>query len=157
MIIPIMLKTDLERFMEKVDIGECWLWTASKYHHGYGCFHFRGRMWQAHRVAWILYESEIPDGLYVLHRCNVKSCVRPSHLYLGSQDDNMKDAVRAGVMKGRRVPQGSEHGMSKLSDADVLEIRRRHPSTPATELAREFDVSWGMIYRILRRSSWKHI
>lgn len=76
----------------------CYLWTARCSSYGYGTFRdgriATRKMWQAHRVAWILYRGEIPTGLSVLHKCDTRQCVNPAHLFLGTRQDNMDDMVK---------------------------------------------------------------
>lgn len=87
------------RFWSKVLIGnECWEWQAACHRHGHGMFALRGRMHYAHRVAWELWYGPVPDGLFVLHRCDNPPCARPDHLFLGTQTDNMADAFQKGRM-----------------------------------------------------------
>lgn len=90
-----MRKSVSERFWEKVDkSGECWVWTASTHHQwGYGHFKFRGKVAQAHRVSWEMHNGPIPEGLLVCHRCDNPPCIRPAHLFLGTDADNATDMV----------------------------------------------------------------
>jgi len=75
------MSTLAERFWAKVDkTGDCWLWTASKYHDGYGQFRVGDRPRRAHRVAYELVRGPIPDGLVLDHLCRVHACVNPDHL-----------------------------------------------------------------------------
>lgn len=75
----------------------CWLWTAGKSGNGYGAFKLKdGSQVPAHRMAWELARGPIPDGLYVLHRCDNRQCVRPEHLFLGSARDNALDMMAKG-------------------------------------------------------------
>ena len=93
-----------ERFWEKVAITRgCWLWTGRPRNaYGYGRLRLGGEhdpTTNAHRVAWLLANGPIPEGLWVLHRCDNARCVRPDHLFLGTPADNIHDMDR----KGRRV------------------------------------------------------
>ena len=86
----------VDRFWRRVSKGdECWLWTAYK-SGGYGvlCCGRRGLNRRAHRVAWEITNGPIPEGLYVCHSCDNPSCVRPAHLFLGTQSHNMSDMWR---------------------------------------------------------------
>lgn len=76
----------------------CWLWMRSYDEDGYGQVHHNGKRYRTHRLAWELYRGEIPNGLLVLHKCDVTACVNPDHLFLGTVQDNATDRVR----KGRR-------------------------------------------------------
>jgi len=100
------MRTLEERFWAKVKTdGACWLWqgavTGSQ---GYG--QFRGKSHHpemAHRVSWELAHGPLPDGKWVLHRCDVPRCVRPDHLYLGTPWDNAQDSREAGRIRGVRA------------------------------------------------------
>ncbi len=85
-----------ERFEIKYvkDPSGCWLWTACTNSSGYGCFNFEGKWAMAHRVSWELVNGNIKKGMQVLHTCDVPRCVNPSHMFLGTKSDNMKDAVK---------------------------------------------------------------
>ena len=96
------LRASLEaRFWAKVDVtGDCWLWTGAKNHQGYGRVQLGRRgegVIRAHRLAWQLANGDsIPSGMFVCHTCDTPSCVRPSHLWLGTRLDNMRDCARKG-------------------------------------------------------------
>jgi len=96
-------ETDIKNFWKKVKkTPGCWLWTASLVSkNGYGKFHFKltGKTYRnisAHRASYTINTGPIPDKLFVLHRCDVKHCVRPDHLFLGTQQDNVRDCVSKG-------------------------------------------------------------
>ena len=86
------------RFWPKVDRKEsgCWLWNANKNNKGYGMFHVIGNKKLAHRISWQLRYGEIPEGMHVLHLCNTPACVKPTHLFLGTHQENMQDKLNHG-------------------------------------------------------------
>lgn len=86
------------RFFAKVAKGDgCWLWTGATHRNGYGSFKLRGgRQVRAHRFSWELARGPVPDGLSVLHRCDNRRCVRPEHLFVGTQRENLSDMVAKG-------------------------------------------------------------
>lgn len=100
-------KSAIERFMGRV-IPEpnsgCWLWTGGTNGvDGYGAFYANGRMIPAHRFILQHLGVEIPDGLFSCHRCNVKSCCNPAHLYVADNQTNLQDAARDGLMANQNV------------------------------------------------------
>ena len=101
-----------QRFWERVDRGEgCWLWCGLRLATGYGQIRTPDDSQElAHRVAWKWAYGEIPHGKYVLHRCDIKLCVRPDHLYLGGAKENARDAIEAGVL-----PRGANHSKGRLT------------------------------------------
>ncbi len=132
-------------------LGRCWVWTGYKVH-GYGRFFCDGRHHMAHRFAWTLDNGAIPDGVKILHKCDNPPCVR--HLFSGTQAENVADMIA----KGRRaVLLGAAHGMAKLSEKQVLEIRSRYKPGIGGALAAEFGVGKLVVSRIVRRVSWKHL
>lgn len=84
-----------KRFWAKVNKTDgCWLWTGSTRWFGHGALHVNGRRTLTHRYSWTLANGPIPDGQSVLHRCDTPACVRPDHLFLGTQTDNVADMVQ---------------------------------------------------------------
>lgn len=143
-----------EKFWEKVDKkseSECWVWLGAITDDGYGSF------WSklSHRVAWELTYGPIPKGKYICHHCDNPSCVNPSHLFLGTQLDNMQDMV----YKGRSYDHSGENNPKvKLSELDVLEIRRLSSlGVSAYKLSKMFLVSATNIHAIIKRQTWKQI
>jgi hypothetical protein len=152
----------VERFWAKVDkSGECWEWTAGLNNTGgYGVFHLNlGKPVLAHRYSYIIHHPLTNDlwehrEICVCHRCDNPKCVNPAHLFLGSRSDNMKDMV----MKGRGLT-GEKNGHSKLTEAQVREIRGRWSAggIKKKQLALEYGVKHQVVSKIILRKSWKHI
>ena len=144
------------RFWRLVDrSGECWEWTAAKDRNGYGLFTEQpGSQVVAHRYAYRITHGEIPAGRFICHSCDNPSCVNPAHLWLGTAAENMHDMVQ----KGRSLT-GERHPARKLSEADVVEIRRRYASDDITQqqLADEYGVHQTHISEIVRGVRWGHI
>lgn len=148
-----------EQFWNKVTkTASCWLWAGKKDGKGYGVV-FRTATGsasgvRAHRYAWEISNGSIPDGMYVCHHCDVKDCVRPSHLFLGTQLDNMRDCWTKGrVAHGDRLPQ------TKLTKKQVSEIRELASRGITQEMiAAQFGIlSRAHVSRIISRKSWKHV
>lgn len=142
-------------FWDKVNTDDdCWIWTGAKNDGGYGHFHHLGKTIYAHRFAYEQVIGPIPPGMMICHTCDNRACVRPAHLFLGSAKDNTGDMVQ----KGRHT-HGHAHYLARLSDEDVLEIRRLYDSRLATngELARRFGVHPSTIWQVTSHKCWKHL
>jgi hypothetical protein len=104
---PAHVDFDPSPFWRRVTPGgsdECWPWEGAMKPNGYGHLWIGGQRPQyAHRVSWMIHRGPIPAGLLVLHTCDVRRCVNPKHLWLGTQRDNVHDALRKG-----RLPTGDE-------------------------------------------------
>lgn len=81
----------------------CWLWNDGLNPSGYGVLGLKGRNQRAHRVSFEEFNGPIPEGMQVLHRCDIKSCVNPMHLYVGTVQDNANDRMKAGKGRAPRV------------------------------------------------------
>lgn len=163
-----------ERVWPKVDVRtpeECWPWTAVIQTNGYGKTTLDGRrQLGAHVAVWMLANGcDDPPSLCVLHLCDTRACCNPAHLMLGTHAENMRQMVERGrSLCGERhysmirpdvVRRGERHPGAKLSDADVLEIRRRYASgeTNFTHLGRDYGI-WGTQVRdIVRYRRWGHL
>ncbi len=152
---------DIDRFWSKVEKTKgCWNWTGSKDTYGYGSIRIRvrGKIITpiASRISFLLENKEIPRGMCVCHKCDNPKCVRPSHLFLASHKENMRDMLK----KGRRASTvGLKNPKCKLTEKDVLEIRKLYKKGNIThvELAKKFGVGYGHISYIIRRLSWTNI
>jgi len=149
------MRTVKERFEQKVNVTDgCHLWTACANNktNGYGLINIDGKMEYAHRMAYELYVGKIPDGLFVLHKCDVRLCCNPEHLFVGTQKENLDDMTR----KGRRA-KGEGGGTSKLKTHEVLEIRSMAGTKTQTAIAGIFGVSRRLIGLIINRKRWAHL
>ena len=149
-----LLDTVEARFLDKVappDANGCHLWTAFT-NKGYGFFWYSGRNVRAHRYAAGMVDW--PPEIVTRHICNVRSCVNPEHLTFGSNADNSSDMVKAG-----RQAKGTDQGLSKLTEEQVIEIRSRYADGGVTHrsLAAEYGVTHPLIGQIIRRQIWAHL
>ncbi len=145
------------RLFGKVDKTEtCWIWTGATYSSGYGVISNgeRGKLVSAHRLSYELHKGEIPQGLCVLHTCDVRRCVNPDHLFLGTIQDNHDDMMAKG-----REPRGESHKNSTLKEWQVIEIRRLSSlgEMRQKDIASMFSIRPKTVYKIVNRISWKHI
>ena len=153
-----------DRFLDKC-IPEpnsgCWLWTASYSRKTeYGRFRMDKNpsvaMALAHRASWLLFKSEIPDGLLVCHHCDNRACVNPEHLFLGTHADNLQDASRKGRLKwknSRELPTGERHHAAKLTWEIVDEIRSSIEID--TYFVRKYGVSYPTVARVRTFKTWR--
>lgn len=145
------------RFWQRVLKSDgCWEWQGGVAVHGYGRIHSNGSQIRVHRYSYELNVGPIPDGLYVLHRCDNRRCVRPDHLFLGTHLDNLADMYAKGRQRYRPL-RGEDHNQAKLNEGAVLDIRRRYEGETNQSLAEEFGVSIDMIWRIGVRKNWRHL
>lgn len=144
------------RYVQKGKVEECWIWTGAIVR-GYGKLGVGGRnggMVQAHRFSYQEFNGPIPDGMVVMHKCDVTACVNPDHLTLGTQTDNMDDMRAKG--RGKAVgPKGERQHLARLTADIVREIRVSNEGE--TTLARRFGVHRDSIGNVRRRKTWRHI
>lgn len=136
-----------DRFFKKVDKvnslheyagDKCWEWVGAISKNGYGAFGVGYKMVGSHRVSYAIHFGEIPDGLIVCHRCDNKICVNPSHLFLGTQKDNIRDKLSKG-----RQPNGESHYNHKLTTEQVIDLRqKRLEGRTQASLALEFGIAF---------------
>ena len=146
------------RFWAYVQRGAaCWVWQRSRARSGYGQFSVNrdgvSITWTVHRLAYELTYGAIPQGLFVLHRCDNRACCNPTHLFIGTQADNVRDMVA----KKRGAGRGGRNTNTKLTPADVLTIRARYTAGRTgngAALASEFGVSRQLIWQIATKKLW---
>ena len=185
---------DVNRFWLNVDLdgpihavcGRCWVWTGPRNRHGYGRIKCQGITVLVHRLSWEIHCGEIPEGLCVCHKCDVPNCINPTHLFLGTNADNMADRDAKGRHRpsygdqnGSRlhpeclahgddhwsrlhpemVVKGEKHPCHKLNENEVIAIRAlyKEGTYGQVELGKLFEISQGQICRIVNGANWKHI
>lgn len=180
------LTKDARRFMARVSKSEsvdgCWAWLGAVDKDGYGKFPFFNKSFRAHRASYLLFVAD-PSDAYVCHSCDNPACVNPDHLFLGTQADNIADKVAKGrqsrgekhgaIMRARdlrgdknpmrlhpeSVLRGEKNPTSKLTEAQVIEIRQRYAAGDTTQkkLGAEYGVNFSLIGYIVNRKVWQHI
>lgn len=186
----LLILTDSEaaRFWSRVDRSNangCWLWTGKKSPRGYGVMKLRGRMVRVNRLSFEMHAGPLDPGMGALHRCDVPSCVNPSHLWAGTADDNNKDRDAKGrarfacgekhgshTMPHRRTfgernglrihpekaPKGERNGQAKVTAEMVLEMRRRFAAgVRQFVLVKETGLNAASISMIIRGINWSHL
>lgn len=150
--------TDEERFLSNTKkTDSCWLWLGATNSKGYGRVGMKGKVVGAHRYSYEIHKESIPDGLHVLHACDVRHCVNPSHLFLGTNKENVNDRVRKN-RGANTLGFGEGHKNSKLSDKDASDIRLMlSRGYTGYQLAKKYSVNCQNIYNIRDRKIWKHL
>lgn len=160
-----------ERFWKKVnkhgpiqahctELGPCWDWApAKKSRYGTIC---RTKLAhseiKAHRASWILHYGPIPEGLEVCHKCDNGRCVNPSHLWVGTHTDNMRDMI---AKNRRSSARGERSGMSKFTERQIREMRKlfvpRSKTNGLKALMDRFSISKAHLCKVINLQSWAHV
>jgi hypothetical protein len=143
----------LASFIPEPNSG-CWLWERTLSPGGYGQIRPDGQRQQigAHRFSYEKFKGPIPDGMMALHRCDVRCCVNPDHLFVGTHKDNTADMFAKGRSYDRK---GEGNNRAKLTAEQVLAIRS--DDRDAHRIAADYGVQRGAIYAIKSRHYWSHI
>ena len=143
-------------------LGPCWAWIASTDTGGYGKHQHpvQRRLIRAHRWSWEEFHGAIPDGLWALHHCDNRRCVRPDHLFLGDNAANMRDMR----MKGRGISNsprisGEQHYNARITNDTVRSIRAQFDAgdKPLADIAKAIGLTVAHVRRIVNRTRWKHV
>ncbi len=150
----------IDRFFKLLGTGTkkpngCILWLRHRDTGGYGQMEVDGRGLRAHRVSYAIFVGPPPKGFDVCHRCDVRNCINPVHLFLGTRKENMADMVKKG--RGNHGI-GEDARRAKLTNADVLEIRERHEAGQSNkDIAAHFKIDKTSAWAIATRRRWTHI
>jgi len=152
------LKDKLEFYSVPEPNSGCWLWIGSKLNKGHGCLKVGDKTMLAHRASWEVHKGAIPNGLWVLHLCNNACCINPSHLTLGTHQENMAYMVTSG--RSRQIGKnGSANHHAKLTEENVRYIRKslKEKTKTRRQLSNEFEVTYQLIRHIEMRRGWSHL
>lgn len=132
----------------------CWIWLGALDRNKYGRLRARGRDHYAHRLAWEFEHGPITTDFYLCHKCDNPLCIRPSHLFLGTQKQNIQDAKTKD-----RLAKGERHGRVKLTEHQVLEARQKYKSGGITHqaLAHEYGVSRQTMTSAITGKNWSYL
>jgi len=146
------IKEHFEKNVIKKD--GCWDWKFEQKKFTYPRMHFNKNVPRIaiHRYSYELYKGSIPEGMWVLHRCDNPRCSNPDHLFLGSSDDNIND-----MLGKRRHPHGEKHGGAKLTEKEVKEIKSKLSQFSLMELAKQYNVAKKTILNIKHNRTWKWV
>ena len=157
----------VDRVLEKIvriPFSGCWVFMGATNGFGYGIVGTGGRGApndRAHRITYRHFCGEIPNGMFVCHRCDVPSCCNPDHLFLGNNQDNVRDMIS----KGRNSPPprnphvvGSVHPGSKLTEDQVVHIREAYSrGVKQKDLAQQYGVAHQTISKVVNNRRFKHV
>jgi len=160
------------------ELGPCWIWTGAKQERGYGKIgaeDSRASPLMATHVAWFIEHGEYPaKGVLACHHCDNPPCVRPSHLFLGTHEDNMRDMHRKGRaydgsanprgdahwarLKPERISRGERQGLARLRERDIpVILGRLKAGETVSAVARDLGVSRGAIQGVRNGTTWQHL
>jgi len=152
---PRSYEETLKAFTDMIDKKcheSCWEWQGAITSGGYGEFRIDGHTYPAHRISYVLFFGDIPEGMLVCHKCDNPRCVNPYHLFIGTQKDNLQDASR----KGRLIGVGRN---GRFTNEQIVSIREEYKvgNTTHRALAKKYKTSHQNINFILQHQRYAHV
>jgi hypothetical protein len=158
-----MKAKDIERFKKyyfKDDVTGCWIWVGGLVNGGYGAFRLGSKILRAHRVAFELFKHSIPNGKLVMHKCDVRRCINPEHLFLGSHKDNTQDMLaknRGGAWKNNHKGHNNPNAKLSKEDKELIAEKLLQNNCTQKELAKKYNVGRGALWRLCREYNLKKV
>ena len=155
----------IESKINKKDVQDCWLWTGALgghkvgSDHQYPSMHYKQKTARAHRVLYELTYGEIPKGFVLMHSCDNPKCMNLSHISLGTQQHNMRDAVIKGRINLPTPKYGEDNPNSKFTDEQVVQMRKDYQEGEFTSRggAEKFGVNRSTFQRIINGKNYSHL
>lgn len=133
--------------------SDCWLWPGATNGRGYGQIRRLGKNYSVHRLVYEAFFGRLPSGVYVCHRCDIRRCCNPAHLFAGTQRDNMADCAAKG-----RAARGERVASAKLTADGARAVRRRrNEGATYSQLCAEFGVTNATLFSLIKRKTWRHV
>lgn len=137
----------------KITKNGCWRAKGKWRVKEYAYIWFNKKLWRMHRLSYILFHGILPIDLFVCHKCDVRDCINPDHLFMGTALDNGRD----NALKGRSA-KGSQNGNSKLIERNIKEIKSLYKlGMTSGELGRYYNVDRTLIWQIIVNKIWRHV
>jgi hypothetical protein len=145
-------ETNEQRFWGYVNKTEgCWLWKGKPKPGGYGQIRVDGRTYGAHVFSWMIHHGAVPRGYVICHKCDVRLCVNPEHLFIGTYKDNEADKIAK-----KRHSFGVSRPLHRLDDDRVMEIKRLlREGLSQRKIGSLYGVSHTTVGYINRGKTWK--
>ena len=146
-----------KHFWQHVDkSGDCWIWMGATTR-GYGQTTIDKKHGYAHRFSWEFANGSIPNKKIICHKCDTPRCVNPEHLFIGTQADNIKDAIKKGRTK-YKASFGSKNGNSRLTELAVKDIKKQYAGGKTLrEVANAIGVSKSTVWNVVSNKNWRHV
>lgn len=152
--VQVGLPDHISLIFSKTTITEtCWLFNGRKSRSGYGLIKFKGIQRPVHRFLYETFYGPIDKNLVCCHKCDVRNCINPAHIFIGTREDNQKDMKEKG-----RAAKGSRNGMSKLTEDNIKNIfKLRKSGMMQKDIGKLFNVTQSHISLVLSNGTWKHL